>query len=508
MINKFMSSSSVKPWLLWGLLFLLLLIRLYHINGPIVDRHSWNQISAASMAKHIYYDWGTLFHPTVDMYISHENPSRVYIQEFPLYHIPIALMYYLTGVEEWPARLVTIIYSMVGLWYLFLLARRYFGEKTGWITLLVAGFSPLNWFYHQAVMGDSSMVTAMIAGYYYFCLWVEEEHRKYYWYSLFWTMAAGIFKPFGLVIGVAYFGMILLRKKYFLFKKPQTFLFVILAWLPTIIWIIHAMSLQEGISEFTDANSMNQIRHPELLLTLGFYERLLTARLLDSGLTPWAGLFCIIGIAACRLREDRYHIPILWMVTCIVYAVIVQHGNHVHEYYQLPFIPGLALLTAIGVEKFWYWKSLRSQWKALTLSVFLILFIVHSSSYFYRFTLYDIGSYNTGVKVAEFSESPEERILAFDTGSNKWNQLIYYSNLTGWYWSGEYTLDNLELFRKYNAAWLGVNMLYDTHYKKFKPFLEQIGERYPKVWEDPNSLDRYGRRVISQVYDLRKPLSK
>lgn len=500
MFKNFFTTAVAKQRTFFGLLLILFVLRLYHINAPIVDHHSWNQISAASMAKHLYYDWSTFFRPTVDLYTFPESTSSVYAQEMPLYHLPIALSYHLFGITEWPGRLVSIIYGMIGLWYWFLLTRRIFSENIALLTLVVAGFSPLNWYYHQAIMTDNSMVTAMIIGFYYFYLWLEENNtEKYLWYSLVWTALGGLFKTYALVIGIGYLLLILLRKEYHLLKSPKLYLFGILAWLPSIFWIAHAQSLAEGRSEFSNINA---ILHPELLGNWSFYQRIIFARLIDQLLTPWMALFCLIGLFHSRF-EKKYHPPLAWLGSCLIYLAIVQRGNYVHDYYQLPFVPGLALFAAIGINQVWHWKKLKMLYRKLWLGSFLFLFLLQSSIYTYNHARSDIGSYQTGKKIAELSQSADQKVLAFDIGANKRNQLIYYSNHKGWYTS-DLDINQLEQYRNHGGAWLGVNLLQETHFKKYEPLLRQIEQKYPKIWENRTTVDRYGRPVISQVYDLRK----
>ncbi|MBF0287652.1 MAG: glycosyltransferase family 39 protein [SAR324 cluster bacterium] len=495
-----MSNPSTKKEIIIVLMVLIFCSRLFQINDPIVDHHSWNQISAASMAKHLYYDWSTFFSPTVDLYGSPDSTSTVYAQEMLLYHLPIALLYHLFGVAEWAARLVSITYGMIGLWYLFLLSKRLFGENTAILTLFLAGFSPLNWFYHQSIMSDNSMVTAMIAGFYYFYLWLEDRQKeKYFWYSLCWTMAAGLFKSYGLVIGAGYLLLIILRKEYQLLLSPRLYLFTILAWLPAILWIYHALGLEEGKTEFSN---INQILHPELLWSWSFYKRMVLARFTDQLLTPLIAIGCVIGMCKARLQEKQYHPPIALLGACLIYLFIVQRGNFVHDYYQLPFVPCLTLFAAIGIREIWRWKKLQiSQSKPLIGSC-LTLFFFQSLIYTYNHARDDIGSYNAGTQIAALSESSEDKVLAFDIGANKRNQLVYYSNHKGWH-VAHLDWKVLAEYQSRGVTWLGVNLLKESHFKKYELFLKQLGQKYPKVWENQDTVDRYGRPVLSQVYHLK-----
>ncbi|MBF0280694.1 MAG: glycosyltransferase family 39 protein [SAR324 cluster bacterium] len=500
MKKDYLESRIVRKKAVFLLFLVLFMLRLFHINAPMVDHHSWNQVSAASMAKHLYHDWSTFFRPSVDLYPSLESTSTVYAQEMPLYHVPIALSYYLFGISEWPGRLVSIVYGMIGLWYWFLLSRRLFGDKLAILSVLLAGLSPLNWYYHQSIMTDNSMVTAMIIGFYYFYLWLEENKtEKYFWYSLLWTALGGLFKAYALVIGVGYFLLILFRKEYSLLKSPKLYFFGILAWLPSILWIYHVQGLGEGRSEFSNVNS---ILHPELLWSWKFYQRIFFARLIDQLLTPWIAIFCMIGIHQCRISEKKFHPLLAWLGTCLIYLIIVQRGNYVHDYYQLIFVPGLTLFAAIGILRFWNWNFLGLFYRKLCLLSISFLFLLQSSIYTYNHTRSDIGSYQTGKKISELSQTINEKALAFDIGANKRNQLIYYSNLKGWF-TPDLNMEKLEQYRSHGASWLGVNLLQESHFRNYQNFLQQVEKKYQKVWENRASVDRYGRSVISQVYDLR-----
>lgn len=499
MLIDHLENLSKNPKVLLGVFLFLFVLRLYQFTGPIVDHHSWNQISSASMAKHLFYDWKTFFAPTVDQYPSLRSESTVYAQEMPLYHIPIALLYHVVGVSEWPGRLISIVYGILGLWFWYLLVKHLLGSPIALLTIVIAGISPLSWYYHRTIMTDNSMVTAMIAGFYYFYLWLEDhKQNRYFWYSLIWTIAAGLFKTYGLVIGVAYLILILFKKEYQLFLSPKLYLFAVLAWLPSLAWIYHVLSFETGRSEFSN---VNQILHPGLLTDWDFYNRMIFSRLIDQLLTPWMAIFAIVGIF-CLKRNKKEHQPIIaWSIGCVAYLAMVQRGNFVHDYYQLMFVPGLAALAALGIVRFLQWEAYSNTLRQTVFIGCLALFLIQSTIYTYNHMRYDIGSYNVGKKISELSTSPQDKVLAWDIGAGKHNQLVYYSNRKGWHIK-KLDLGQLEKFREQGALWLGVNLLLETHYPKFQSVLQEIEAIYPKVWEDTSSKDRYGRTVISQVFSL------
>lgn len=326
-------------------------------------------------------------------------------------------------------------------------------------------------------------------------------------YACLWTALAGIFKPFGLTIGVSYLALIALRRQWSVLRDPWIYFLGILAWIPTIWWILHVMGMKEGISEFGDSNRMNQLRHVELFWNSEFYIRLIFSRFIDLLLTPWAAFFCGIGIIVSRknIKEPVYQIAIAWLAGCLFYLVVTQRGNFVHDYYQLPFVPGLTLFAALGVEKVWHWNWSPKK-KFLLLGIFGFLFVLHSTRYTYNAFQMHIGSYQVGKQIEQRHQASDERMLAFDVGPDKHNQMIYYSHLYGWHFKYT-TVEAMAPYRQQGARWLGVNMsLTSDNHRKYDPFLKQVEATYPKVWQSTSAVDRYQRPVLLQVYDLKSPL--
>src|SRR3989344_3121022 len=82
------------------LLFVLLLalgLRLYKIDNPVADWHSWRQADTAAVSRNFVRGGFDLLHPHYDDLGSnqtgHDNPQGLRMVEFPFYNAIVAAVY-------------------------------------------------------------------------------------------------------------------------------------------------------------------------------------------------------------------------------------------------------------------------------------------------------------------------------------------------------------------------------------------------------------------------------
>ena len=78
--------------------------RLYRINNPVADWHSWRQADTAAVARNFIKERFNLLYPQSDSLLASNpkqlpNPKRLFINEFPLYNAIVALLYQQFGVH-------------------------------------------------------------------------------------------------------------------------------------------------------------------------------------------------------------------------------------------------------------------------------------------------------------------------------------------------------------------------------------------------------------------------
>src|SRR3990167_1624342 len=108
--------KKIELLLLTAIILLAFIVRLYKINRPIADWHSWRQADTAAVARNFIKEGYNPFIPKYDDMSSQanglDNPNRYRFVEFPIYNSIIAGVWVVTGISTITARLVTVFVSL------------------------------------------------------------------------------------------------------------------------------------------------------------------------------------------------------------------------------------------------------------------------------------------------------------------------------------------------------------------------------------------------------------
>jgi len=106
-------------FILVSILVIAFVLRLYKINIPLADFHSWRQADTAAVARNFFKNGFDLLHPIYDdlsnVQSGIDNPQGYRMVEFPVYNAIFAFLYKLMPVfslEIW-GRLTTIIFFLI-----------------------------------------------------------------------------------------------------------------------------------------------------------------------------------------------------------------------------------------------------------------------------------------------------------------------------------------------------------------------------------------------------------
>ncbi len=331
-----------------------LAVRLYKINNPVADWHSWRQADTASVSRNFVKSGINLLYPTYDDISSIQsgkfNPQGLRMVEFPIYNALHAILFKTFGtfsLEVW-GRLLTSLITLITSVFLYLLAKRHYGPTIGLITAFFFVFIPFNIYFSRAILPDPLGVLFAISGLYFFKLNTIVS-------ALLFALAF-LQKP--------YFGVFLLPLIPEFMKKEnlkKNLNFCVIAFAPFILWRYWTGLHPEGIPFYKWAFNGDKIRfHPAFFRWL-FGERIGILILGGWGLIPF-------GMGLIRRMKDKF--SLYFSLSMLVYLVIVATANVRHDYYQIPIIPAVSLSLALG--SVWLWKRSKI---LLTLSV-LVMFLI------------------------------------------------------------------------------------------------------------------------------------
>lgn len=357
------------------------LLRLYRFDNPLADWHSWRQVETASVSRNFVTNGFDLLHPRMDnlsnVQSGLDNPEGYFFVEFPLYNAVQAGLFMFVGIftiEQW-GRLVSIISSTLIAVFLYLLVSKHSNKTIGLFAAFFYAFTPFNIYYGRTILADTSMVMATLGGIYFFDRWLDEKKkaRQYLFLLLmtFFTTAAFLLKPYAVFFVLPMIYLAWGKLGWSFFKKWQLWLFVMLTISPLLWWRTWMTQFPEGIPANAWLLNGNGIRFRPAFFRWIFYERL---TILISGylgvVLAFVGLYRLK-----KIKEWLFFIT--FFVSSLLYLFVFATGNVQHDYYQIPIMPSVAILFAIGSYFLYRWK-----WKEIPVGTTILLICLVGGFFF------------------------------------------------------------------------------------------------------------------------------
>lgn len=345
---KILKICKNQYFLLGLILIVAFWVRLYKIDSPVADWHSWRQADTASVARSFYKEGFNPFIPKYDDMSGVAenpiaNPQRYRFVEFPIYNSVVYFTYLLNGgVDEKLARLVSVFASLGSLIFIFLITRRYWGQFTALISALVFAILPFNIYFSRVILPEPTLVFFSLGMFYFTDLWIWKESRRLYFVSVLFTVCAFLVKP------VAIFYLLPLFYSYY--KKegkwwpiPKRYFFwLIPSLLPFITWRVWMSRFPEGIPASNWLFNGNGIRFRP-----AFWKWIIGDRLGREILTSAGIVLFFIGLVKKFTPKEGALLHFL-ALSSFLYLIVFATGNVQHDYYQALIIPALSIFLARG----------------------------------------------------------------------------------------------------------------------------------------------------------------
>lgn len=361
-------------------------VRLYKINRPIADWHSWRQADTAAVARNFIKEGYNPFIPTYDDMSTQtnglDNPKRYRFVEFPIYNSLIAAVWVVTGINVTYARLVTVIISLASTATLYFLVKKFSGITVAMLSAFFFATIPYNIFYSSTILPAPLMVFAILAMYLSFANWLEKE-RSFLWacLSIFAANVAILVWPIALFFTLPVIYLALQKYGLGAIKKFNLWVFAILSLAPFLVWRLWMTQFPAGIPNWQFLINEGNIRFKG-----AFFRWLVGERIGNLIITVGGFALFILGLVKKPEARERYFYY-SWLASVALYFTVFASGNVRHDYYQVPIVPILAIFMAIGV-KFLIDKPLDyfNKYLGIVTAVALILIM-------YAFGYYQIQGY-------------------------------------------------------------------------------------------------------------------
>jgi 4-amino-4-deoxy-L-arabinose transferase-like glycosyltransferase len=423
------------------------LLRLYHINVPLVDGFWDKQIAVANRSRNMAGPPFHLLSASFDFCISADGRRSPYTEEIPVYHGLVALGYRIFGEQDWFGRAISAAGSLLAILAFIGLMRREFDDAFALVAGTIFAVCPLLIFYGRAVVPDTCMLGFMLATAYCFRRAVDENSRT-------WLIISGLAGLFA--VGLKYYGLMILLPMTEMAWRGHGIRGLIKLCVPGSIMIVPLAAWMILIF-FQTANPARGdvyfiFQQPGVLLMHDFWARL-ADRFLWKSCGPLTTILMGVGVYAFLFRRKKSSVIGSWMLMGLLFYFILGPKAYGHEYYELMMLPGAAGCAAMG----WCFLFQRSFKKyrlrhvpiAAGACMLVLTAVVQSPLVVEGRFRQDIG-FVIAAQSAQNYCSPQGRVAV---GPLTPQPIIHYARREGWTWQ-EYPQDlqnQLECYRRHGA---------------------------------------------------------
>ncbi|MFH1244050.1 MAG: glycosyltransferase family 39 protein [bacterium] len=355
------------------ILGLFIWVRTYRLNTPLADWHSWRQADTAAVARNFIQERFNLLYPQSDSLWSLSptqlpNPHRYFMNEFPLYNATVALIYQYVGINHVYGRLVSIAVSALGALYLFLLVQKLLGFPTAITSLLYYSLLPFNIYYNRVFMPDPTFAALSIITLYYTVSWTASRKLSDGILMMVTFALATLVKPYAIFMALPMVYWVIRNRGLEVFRHISTYLLVLGAILPLVLWRYHLSLHPEG--SFATGWLLNG---DKIRFTGAFFRWLIFDRLNRLVFATGGFVLFMVGLFTAHLKKNT-SLFFVWTLAIFLYFTIFAKGNVNHDYYQLPIVaPGVVLCVIGATNLINHAKTRFSRWLNSSLALSLLI---------------------------------------------------------------------------------------------------------------------------------------
>lgn len=323
------------------------LIRLIGItNAPLETWHSWRQTLTNSMARNMVEGHFSLLYPMVD---TGGDRTGIIGSEFPFFQSLIAGISTVFGYDHWYGRLTNLIVSSLAIVAFFRLSKRWWNERTAWYATII--FLTSLWLaFSRKSMPDTFSVALVILGIYQFQQYIDQRKGIHLFVAFLLITLGGLCKIpavflFALIIPLWMHRQVLFATKIRITIVVTAASLIIVGWY--FLWVPHLIETYHFVLFFPKGITEGL---KEISPLWGDF----SAQVYFGALRSYVALFpVLLGIIWLFYRTNRITAAGITVVTMVFFVFAIKTGTvfPTHNYYVLPFVPVMAALAGIGLQR-------------------------------------------------------------------------------------------------------------------------------------------------------------
>lgn len=417
-----------------SIIFIMLLgayLRLYQLDAPLADWHSWRQTDTASVAREYVKKGIDLSRPTYhdlgSIPSGLDNPNGYRFVEFPIIsavHARLASTFPQLSLVVW-GRLLAVFSTTISIGLIYLIMTHVSTPTASIFSALFFAILPYNLFYGRVILPEPHLVLFMMISLYSFLRYWDKPGFLSAILYLFSLILAILMKPTALIILLPMGLYAMATGKW---SKSKVFWLTgltLLSLLPYYFWRRYIADFPEGIPANSWLFNGNGIRFKGAFFRWLFGDRLGRLILGYWGMIPFA-----FGLLALGRAKKELAVVGGMLLAAIVYLSVIATGNVQHDYYQIQIMPAIVMILGIGVD---YAMSLkRGVGKFFTLGVVIISILLSTALGWYEvrgyFNINNPAIVAAGNRVDELAPQ-DAKIIAPYMGDTAF---LFQTNRTGW----------------------------------------------------------------------------
>ena len=443
--DRWVLFRDIRFWI--GVFFILRLIGI--TNPPLETNHNWRQ-SLTNMTARIFHEEGAdLMHPKV--YYG-GTQSSVIASEFPIFNYLIYLVSVVFGYEHWLGRIVNLLISSFGTWFLFRLLNKVFNKEVAFLASIL--FLSSIWFsYSRKIMPDTFSVSVVIIGLYYGWNWLLGAKNIYlFLYGL--CISIGVLSKIPAITLIAPLGLTLfsnsisIKRKGILYAVSVCVVGIVSYWY--FYWVPHLKA--EGANDLFFTRGFSE----GLKELWGFRIKLLD-KLTFSPLQSHSGYLTVLaGIVLAIYKKHTFILAVAGSMLVVFGVFMVLAGSvfAVHNYYIIPIVPLFILLAAYALS------NVPKRYRYILLAIICLECIANQV---HDFSIKKEKLYPLELAALLDAHTPHESAIVINGGQSP--QPLYFAHRFGWTVSPDATFDETEMN---TLALYGVEFLVIDKYRQSK----------------------------------------
>ena len=449
--------QDIRVWI--ALFFLIRLIGI--TNAPLETGHNWRQSLTAMIARNFFEHRANLLYPEIDYAGA---GSGIIGSEFPFFNYLIYLVSLVFDYSHWYGRLINLVVSSIGIYFFYKLISKLANSKIAFNASIVL-LSSIWFAFSRKIMPDTFSISLVIIGMYYGYKYLMSGG----WSRLllfFILTTLGVLCKIPALSLMAAIGLLIFVKEISLPRKIVLWIaagvgFGIVSlwyfyWVPYLVETYHNQlyfprGLIEGLKEI-------------IPLADGFFRNFYF-----NAFHSYAAFAAFLAGCYFLFRSRNIYLIAGIMIVTIFFLLFILKTGIVfplHNYYIIPFVPVMALVAGIALEK------LTAKYLVLVLLIIVAEGIVNQQHDFFAFR----NAYKKSLEVITNKSIGPDELIVINGGQSP--QEIYFAHRKGWsVTNDQITPASLTQYKNAGASYLIINIRTFPDFGNYLP-LVHIGRDY------------------------------